>query len=1741
MKKNRKRLMAAFMAVLMVLTLVPTWLLGGIFATTAKADGKEVTLSQMYKDGYILLNKDGKKVYSYEMKDANGTIADIEAVAPQGNLTDKKNYLNVKPSEAVTLDTDKDTVDKDSMPKDGYMKLTVKKDATDLKLYVNTSGTKQTICVVKKEGSDYTWVSKEYKADKAEKTGDKKSKYYTVDFGTVKSGEEYYIFVKASSAKDVAYWGYDITGNFVPVPAPDATKSVTTVTQDTTDTSKIVVNVKNLAVNEKGPAVYYSLQRVKVTYGTDGSPDWTKAEEIYKYTGKETSFSYEDTVSKTGVYYYRVVGKGLGSTDSNGTATTAGVSYEADVKVSVTGDVNKLTATWADIETATSYNVYVYKNTEACPSTPTKTISTEEIAAFKEAKTDISYTAEGLTAGVKYNVKVDAVREAGIKSGEVVTVRVLEDIDTSKAITGMKLVNQESTLPVTVIRDKSEITAFQPATTGGVSSKGFANTSYVILNDQIAADKDFTLTADVTVKANPASSGSGVYVGAFTDIEKAAAKLYAVGFRGANSGVYDMVYYRNKADNSYSGGKYNSTVNAYTLDTTYSVTVTRENGSYTTAVKSADGKVDLKSVSEEPSADLKGAVNVGFAIIGTTAVVNNLKVVSGSDTLIDASTFEGSFSPFSNNWDSYEGTSVTEAVNDNENGKVKVTVAGEIGTYGAGSIDVNMYNEAGELKDTKTVTAWNTTSNTVEFEPEASGTYYFEAVAKRTGVAKTYASSKYKSEGYMLPLKAAVLQLRTAEQSKIEVTWDAVPEATAYKVEYKKEGAAEFTFLEETTNLSAKTPSLTVGDVYIFRVTAVRSVDGQTKMSNEAQLKVAEHEQFTWKFSAFGQGVSVSNDNLSDKDKSKNGYSGGVNTDEGIVNVWSLDSKGKLVPASTDGVAFYYATIPTNKNFTLTATAKVNNWKYTNGQEGFGLMAADAVGNNGDSSVFWNNSYMASVTKVEYYSNVDEETGEATVSKTSGEKISMKLGIGSQEKIGVNKNNISKLLDNDSDTVNNEFKTTMSTLETSKLGSAAGTFNLIGNYSNTDATFVGTTVENPITEVKLTIQKNNTGYFVSYTDAEGNTTTKKYYDTEALSQIDSDNVYVGMFASRTFDVTYSDISLTTIDPADDAPAEERPVEYKDIQVNVTSSSTASSEDYTFKGMSTADGHVVVTKGDDVIGETDVTANESFTINTKLVAGDNKFVATFTPDENFKFGEYELPTSYDSIEVSKTVTYAYFTGDLIYVSADATKAVDEAKANETYSAKAQINSGKGTKDNPIDIYNAVAYARPGQKILLLDGDYKVVNNLLIPFGIDGTDEKPIYLMPESSDSRVVLDFEGTTGEGITLCGSYWYIQNIDVTNSANGKDGIHVCGSHNVLDTVNTYKNGNTGIQISRYSSAQDKTDWPAYNTIKNCTSHNNADAGYEDADGFAAKLTIGKGNVFVGCIAHHNADDGWDFFAKVETGNIPSVVIMNCVAYANGYIESENGLIDAGNGNGFKMGGSSLPGSHVIINSVAFDNKAKGIDSNSCPDNVVVGCTSFNNENSNVALYTNDSKNTNYRTNGIISYRNVDVKVADNIKAKGTQDKAKLYDATDYYWLAASGDAKEASKVFTDVNFVTLNTNDVKVTRNANGTINMNGLGMLTADTRKALGVGIGADSLDKAPQLTSEGYALVIDALGYDEANRVLGLSLESAFILRDGAEGALTGDSNNIAVMVVLLLASMAVAGGAIVYSKKRKVVSK
>ena len=155
--------------------------------------------------------------------------------------------------------------------------------------------------------------------------------------------------------------------------------------------------------------------------------------------------------------------------------------------------------------------------------------------------------------------------------------------------------------------------------------------------------------------------------------------------------------------------------------------------------------------------------------------------------------------------------------------------------------------------------------------------------------------------------------------------------------------------------------------------------------------------------------------------------------------------------------------------------------------------------------------------------------------------------------------------------------------------------------------------------------------------------------------------------------------------------------------------------------------------------------------------------------------------------------------------------------------------------------------------------------------------------------------------------------------------LRLSGHHNILEGIKTYNNGNTGLQVS--GTSEETIDmWPSDNLILNCTSYNNCDEAMEDADGFAAKLTCGEGNVFRGCIAAYNADDGWDLFAKIATGKIGAVTIEDCVAFKNGYVYDESGsVIDAGNGNGFKMGGSGISGHHVLKTALPTKTKQRAL------------------------------------------------------------------------------------------------------------------------------------------------------------------------------------------------------------------------
>lgn len=951
-------------------------------------------------------------------------------------------------------------------------------------------------------------------------------------------------------------------------------------------------------------------------------------------------------------------------------------------------------------------------------------------------------------------------------------------------------------------------------------------------------------------------------------------------------------------------------------------------------------------------------------------------------------------------------------------GKIDITVKAVVGNDGADKIVITLQNEENTEVGNVTSSA-KKDKHTVSITPDKSGTYTASVVATREG--ETDKAGNNKEVYFSLPLATPVISSATSKgNGAVEVVWSAVKEATGYAVTATAEGENEVSKMVTADETTALLEGLTVGKTYTINVVAVRGED-ETKPGT-ATVTVTAEAQRVWSKSTYG----------SSTDSKNNGVIGNAN--DGKVTVYSEGGKGKIVPGSTDGLTFYYTAIdPETENFTLTADIHVDSWTLSNGQEGFGMMAADAVGSNGDGTAFWNNAYQAIATKVEYYWD-----GEDVTTDISANKISMKLGLGAISRLGVTADDVAAIK-NGTITMPAGYVSETTTLETGAATNGPGTYNLVGNW-NKKAEPTGN-LENLLADFRLQIQRNNTGYYLRYLDKDNKVIKEvRYYDLErnSLTQIDKDNIYVGFFASRNARITVSNIDLKTISPADDEKAEEREIQYVYPINTIESPVFSNSADYNLVYYGNADGTLVVKdqNGKEVLNK-EFKALTKETVALKLNSGKNTFTINFIPDKEYKPGEFKLMTSYDPVTINHTVEYKTVENNNIYVSPNG-------KSNAA-----------GTKDDPMDIYTAVKIAAPGQKILIKEGTYDLSSTVKVERGINGTADAMIHMIADpEAGSRPVFDFGGKCA-GMILAGDYWYFQGFDVTRSADAQKGIQVSGNHNILDRIKAYKNGNTGIQISRYLGTDQFNQWPAHNTILNCSSYLNADKGYEDADGFAAKLTVGQGNVFDGCIAAYNADDGWDLFAKVQSGSIGVVTIQNCVAFKNGYILDENGReINAGNGNGFKMGGDSMPGAHVLKNSVAFANKAKGIDSNSCPDIKVYSSTTFDNESYNVAFYTNTAVNTAFAADGILSYK-VSNKVAEQFKLLGTQNAADVKGVTNYYFdgsKTVNNNGKEATASW----FKSLDTasalKDGGITRNADGTINMNGFLELTDEVPEGVG-----------------------------------------------------------------------------------------
>lgn len=1029
------------------------------------------------------------------------------------------------------------------------------------------------------------------------------------------------------------------------------------------------------------------------------------------------------------------------------------------------------------------------------------------------------------------------------------------------------------------------------------------------------------------------------------------------------------------------------------------------------------------------------------------------------------------------------------AVDGSDKGKVIVMVDAVIGDKGADKVEAFMYDADGnQIGDAESVKEREQTK--FEFFPPSTGSYTFKAAISRNDEKTKIESEASAPFDFTLPLVVPEFKGTTnLGDGQVELKWDIVPEADKYIVEsVSNPELGEI----ESANSSIVIKDLTVGQKYSFTVYAMRGEE-KTEKSKPVEIEVTKEKKLNWEYSTYGNGTSKGKDTVT------------VDEKEGSVRIEA--NSGKIVPASNDGLTFYYTQLdPNTTNFTFSAKVHVNSWTYSNGQEGFGLMVSDSVGK--EYKQYWTNSYQAVVSRVSYRWN-----GVAISEDGSGQRIDMQLGVGSTEKTGVTPKD-QKDIANGVITAPRKFSAETSSIDTTFAKYGDGQYNIVKNYKNNPAP-KGSDHEQ-YEDFELQIQKNNTGYFVSYTNPDGNTTLKKYYDPKALNLIESDTIYVGVFASRNADVTFTDIKLDTISPEDDEPAEEKPIKIVNASNSIVSGGLTNSPEYTFAFASNWYGKLVLKDSEGNIlsrhKEKDENGNEveldyydvkgtldpdlstlldgDNARDTKvcielnnLSVGKNVYTVEFTPNKDWSPSQEVKADgtvrnlvqlkSYDMVRITHTVEYKKYgeEGQTIYVS-------QEGKSTNI-----------GTKESPLDIYTAVRYALPGQTIILAGGRYSLNRTLQIPKGINGrpdiVDGKETYknyikmIGDPNSSERPVLDFNSLVAAVVTV-GDYWYFKNFDVIRCKDGEKGIQVSGSYCVFDRVDTYKNGSTGLQICRASGTDTYKDWPEYNLILNCNSYLNVDSGYEDADGFAAKLTSGSGNVFDGCIAAFNADDGWDLFSKAQTGSIGAVTIRNSIAYRNGYVLfdendnlDENGrlVLGKGNGNGFKMGGDGLKAGtmydpdydpdalipesgHKLYNSLSFGNKSKGIASNNAPNIKVYNSVSCNNgaqndkgswEGSNIGFSAYDTNpHTDYELRNVISFRTEEDKfgIGDSVVPRGQQDDDKINGKTAYYWSTADKAAKNANgdKItadsFVSLTYDSLNRVDKDYWRNADGTVN---------------------------------------------------------------------------------------------------------
>jgi hypothetical protein len=445
------------------------------------------------------------------------------------------------------------------------------------------------------------------------------------------------------------------------------------------------------------------------------------------------------------------------------------------------------------------------------------------------------------------------------------------------------------------------------------------------------------------------------------------------------------------------------------------------------------------------------------------------------------------------------------------------------------------------------------------------------------------------------------------------------------------------------------------------------------------------------------------------------------------------------------------------------------------------------------------------------------------------------------------------------------------------------------------------------TPVTMRLERTDTAFIMSVTLthlAEPVTFERVLQGADWVQDIDSDNMAVGFFAARNALVRINDASLT-LSEANTQPRTPVVPPLPKAALPLLSPPTSGTTEYDFKAAPNYDGRISLSvDGSDEVIDAPVTGGEVWSHPISLSADTTELAAVYTPQG-----------SPDDTPITSRLTVelrSYETEDGFFAAPDGSP------------------DASGDFEDPLDLTTAIRYVNAGETVLLRGGTYRPTSTIVIGKAYSGT-EDGVKTLAAYDGEKVVIDGGGSLSQVIQLDADHWHLYGFEVTNS--GGHGMRVFGSDNVIEQMEFSHNANTGFQIN--GTGTNPAAWPSRNLMLDNESHDNRDLADENADGFAAKLGVGEGNVFRGNIAHHNIDDGWDLFNRVNEGPNLSITLEGNIAYANGEL-SDGYNADSNQGVGFKLGGEGLPVNHVVTGNLAFDNNLDGFSDNFNPGRMTV-------------------------------------------------------------------------------------------------------------------------------------------------------------------------------------------------------------